>query len=104
MAFPKRQQQQRQEEPQQEQSQGKKPEWSKRVYSDGGFVEVAIFSREVDGNGGGSFTAYNIVCKRSWKTGEKWESGHSFRPADCLVLSMLLQEAWTILSNEAAKR
>jgi len=46
----------------------------------------------------------NIVCKRSWKTGEKWESGHSFRPADCLVLSMLLIEEWTMLTNDAAKK
>jgi hypothetical protein len=104
MALQKRQQQEAPKDEQGGNGQGNKPDWSKRVFSDGGYVEVAIFSREVEGNGGGTFTAYSVVCKRSWKAGEKWESGHSFRPADCLVLCALLQEAWTLLTNEAQKK
>jgi hypothetical protein len=104
MALNKRQQPEAPHDEQGGASQGNKPDWSKKVFSDGGYVEVAIFSREVEGNGGGTFTAYSVTCKRSWKTGDKWDSGHSFRPADCLVLSALLQEAWALLTNEAQKK
>lgn len=103
MALRKQREQEAPQEAQEERT-SRKPDWSKRVFSEGGFVEVAIFSQERSGNNGGTFTAYSVVCKRSWKDGEKWASGHSFRPIDCLILSQLLQEAWSLWSNEALKQ
>src|SRR3954467_10560850 len=62
-----------------------KPVWSRRYWTGGGAVEVAVFERTVD-NGNNSFTAYSTGVRRTYKDGDEYKSIHSFRPEDLLAL------------------
>ena len=60
-----------------------KPVWSRRYWTGGGAVEVAVFERAVD-SGNNSFTTYSTGVKRTYKDGDHYKSVYSFRPEDLL--------------------
>src|SRR4051812_33589212 len=70
-----------------------KPVWSRRYWTGGGAVEVAVFERTVD-NGNNSFATYSTGVRRTYKDGDEYKSIHSFRPEDLLALAHGLAEAF----------
>lgn len=79
------------------------PIFTRRVWTGSANVEVAVFDKMVDGDNG-EFRVFNIVARRSWKEGDKYESNNTFRPEDLLPLSLFLQEAYSFVASEQAKR
>jgi hypothetical protein len=82
---------------------GDRPIFSRRAWTGSGAVEVAVFDRMVDGDNG-SYRVFNTVAKRSWKDGEEYTSSNNFRPEDLLPLAIFLQEAYSFIASEQAKR
>jgi len=73
------------------------------VWTGTGSVEVAVFDRMIE-NDDKEFRVFNIVAKRSWKEDDEYKSGNSFRPEDLLPLALFLQEAYSFIANEQAKK
>lgn len=86
-----------------EKSEKTAPIFTRRVWTGSANVEVAVFDKLVDGDNG-EFRVFNIVARRSWKEGDKYESNNSFRTEDLLPLSLFLQEAYSFVASEQAKR
>lgn len=80
-----------------------RPVFSRRAWTGTASVEVAIFDKMVTGDAG-EFRVFNVVVKRSWKDGEKFESSNSLRPEDLLPMAAFLHEAFLWIANENAKR
>jgi len=79
------------------------PIFTRRVWTGTGSVEVAVFDKMIEDDGQ-EFRVFNVVAKRTWKKDDKYESGNSFRPEDLLPLAVFLQEAYSFIANEQAKR
>src|SRR4051812_35127570 len=79
-----------------------KPVWSKRYWTGGGSVEVAVFERAVD-NGNNSFVTYSTGVRRTYKDGDEYKSVHSFRPEDLLALAHGVTEAFSWISDQERK-
>lgn len=88
-------------EPKEEKKSG--PVFSRRVWTGTGSVEVAVFSKEIDGDNG-PYQVFNVAVKRTWKDDEGYQSSNSFRPEDLLALAVFCEEAWSFISNENSKR
>src|SRR3954469_21552018 len=94
---------QRQEQPKAEaKPPAAKPVWSRRYWTGGGAVEVAVFERTVD-NGNSSFSTYSTGVRRTYKDGDEYKSIHSFRPEDLLALAHGLTEAFAWISSQERK-
>ena len=65
------------------------PIFTRRVWTGSANVEVAVFDKMMEGDNG-EYRVFNVVARRSWKDGEKYESNNSFRPEDLLPLSLFL--------------
>lgn len=79
---------------------GSPPVWKKRLYSNGSFIECAVFRNQVD-QGESSFTTYSASVQRSYKDGEgQWKQSHSMRRDDLLVASHVLQRAYAWISEQ----
>src|SRR3954453_6593383 len=79
-----------------------KPVWSRRYWTGGGAVEVAVFERTVD-NGNSSFATYSTGVRRANKDGDEDGAIHSFRPEDLLALAHGLTEAFAWISSQDRK-
>jgi hypothetical protein len=79
------------------------PVFSRRAWTGTGSVEVAIFDKTITGDNG-DFRVFNVLAKRSWKDDEGYQSSNSFRPEDVLPLALFLQEAYSFIASEQAKR
>lgn len=88
-------------EPKEEKKSG--PVFTRRVWTGTGNVEVAVFSKEIDGDNG-HFQVFNVAVKRSWKDDEGYQSSNSLRPEDLLPMAMFLQEAHAFIVSEQSKR
>lgn len=80
-----------------------KPLFTRRVWTGTGSVEVSVWSKMIEVEGG-EMEVFNVVAKRSWKTDNGYESGNSFRPEDLLPLALFLQEAWQFVNNEQQRK
>lgn len=79
---------------------GSPPVWKKRLYSNGLFIECAVFRNTVD-QGESSFTTYSASVQRSYKDGEgQWKQSHWMRRDDLLVASHVLQRAYAWISEQ----
>ena len=79
---------------------GSPPVWKKRLFSNGSFVECAVFRTEVD-RGQQSFAAFDVVLDRSYRDGDgKWHTSHSLRRDDLLVAAHVLQRAYAWISEQ----
>lgn len=79
------------------------PIFSRRKWTGSANVEVAVFDKMIEGEGG-EFRVFTVVAKRSWKDGDEYKSGNYFRPEDLLILALFLQEAASFIAQEEAKR
>lgn len=79
------------------------PIFTRRVWTGSGNVEVSVFEKVREGDGG-EYRAFSTVAKRSWKEGDKYESSNYFRPEDLLPLSLFLQEAYSFIAAEQSKK
>ena len=79
------------------------PVFTRRVWTGTGSVEVAVFSKELEGDNG-PYQVFNVVAKRTWKDDDGYQSGNSFRPEDILVLALFLQEAASFIVNEQSRK
>lgn len=82
---------------------GDRPIFSRRAWTGTGAVEIAVFDRMVEGDNG-SYRVFNTVAKRTWKDGDEYTSSNNFRPEDLLPLGLFLQEAFSFIASEQAKR
>lgn len=58
-------------------------------------VEIAVWSNEVEGDGGSTFTTFNVTVKRSYRVESEWKTNQNFRPHDLPVLLHALQMAYS---------
>ena len=68
------------------------PVWSRRTFTGSGSLEVAVFEKNVDTNGG-TFTAYSVSAKRTYKDGDGYKEAKGFQGPDLPHLIVLLQAA-----------
>ncbi|MEO5366356.1 MAG: hypothetical protein H7831_08385 [Magnetococcus sp. WYHC-3] len=95
----------RPKEPQEERQEknGRKPDHSEQAFTGSGFVNVAVFENEPTGDQ--KHSTFQISISRTYKDkDDKWQRTHSFFPQDLLPLARLLENAWTLLNNDANKR
>ena len=78
---------------------GTPPVWKKRLYSNGSYVECAVFRTEVD-RGQSSFSAYSVILDRSYKDGEERRETNFLRRDDLLVAAHVLQRAYAWISEQ----
>ncbi|HYE21815.1 MAG TPA: hypothetical protein VEA69_25475 [Tepidisphaeraceae bacterium] len=79
---------------------GTPPVWKKRLFSNGSWVECAVFRTEVE-RGQSSFAAFDVVLDRSYRDGEgKWHTSQSLRRDDLLVAAHVLQRAYAWISEQ----
>lgn len=81
---------------QQEREKGERPIWSRRVWSGSANIEAAVFPKEITGDNG-TFTAYNVSLKRTYKADEEYRSTQGFRAEDVPVAIGLLQMAYAVI-------
>lgn len=79
------------------------PIFTRRVWTGTGSVEVAVFDKMIDGDSG-KHRVFNVVAKRSWKKDDEYESGNNFRTEDLLPLALFLEEAYSFIAGEQAKK
>ena len=96
------QRQDQEEKPEPAKPPAPKPVWSRRYWTGGGAVEVAVFERTVD-NGNNSFATFSTGVRRTYKDGDEYKSIHSFRPEDLLALAHALTEAFSWISAQETK-
>jgi hypothetical protein len=76
------------------------PVWKKRLFSNGSYVECAVFRTEVD-RGQSSFSAYSVILDRSYKGVDgKWHTTHFLKRDDLLVGAHVLQRAYAWISEQ----
>lgn len=74
------------------------PIWSRRMWTANGTIEVAIFSREV-ATDQGSFPAYNVTAKRTYKKNNAYRTAVGFRSDDVPTLIQLLSQAYGYIAH-----
>lgn len=86
-----------------EKSDKSKPVFAREMWTGTAKISVAVFDRMIE-NDGKDFRVFNILVKRSWKEDNEYKSGNSFRPEDICPLALFLQEAYSFIATEQAKR
>jgi hypothetical protein len=87
-----------------EPKEAKKPDKTWKIRVQGGTVEAALWSREMDGQHG-KYLQYSISIHRSYFDDgtKKWKSTNFYRPEHVAYVTHLMQEAWkyvVLLRNE----
>jgi hypothetical protein len=63
-----------------------------------------VFEKEVNAGEDGSFIAYNVSCKRTYKDGENYKSTQGFRSDDLPFVIQLLTAAYAFILEQQNKR
>lgn len=79
------------------------PVWSRKIWTGTGNVECAVFEKTV-GDGDNTFTAYNVVLRRTYKQNEEYKSSQSLRSDDVPIAIQLLTQAYAFISHELNDR
>ena len=79
---------------------GPPPVWKRRLFSNGAYVECAVFRTEVD-RGQSSFSAFDVVLDRSYRDGQgEWHTTRSLRRDDLLVAAHVLERAYAWIAEQ----
>jgi len=78
------------------------PIWSRRMWTGGANVEVAVFTREVSSDNG-SFTTYNVTAKRTYKKDDEYHTAAGFRSDDLPTLIQVLNQAYGFIAHQQNK-
>ena len=76
-----------------------RPVWNKRVWTGSGNLEVAVWARMV-GKEGEEREVMNTTLRKTYKDGTEYKESRSLRAEELPLASLLLQEAFTFITNE----
>lgn len=81
----------------------KAPLWTRRVWTGSATIEVALFDRLVETNGG-EVRTFNVSMKRVYKVGDDYKEAKGFRAEDLPFLVLTLSQAYAFVSEELTKK
>ncbi len=76
-----------------------KPVWFRRYWTGSGVLEVSVWSRTIESQGGDR-EVFNTSLKKTYKDGDDYKESGSYRPEELPLIAFALQEAFSFISNE----
>lgn len=75
------------------------PVWSQKAWTGSGHVEVAVWPRVVSDR-----EVLNATIRKTYKDGEEYKESKSLRPEELPIVSALLLEAFSFITNEENRK
>jgi hypothetical protein len=80
------------------------PAYARRYWTGSANLDVAVFPRTINAQGGGTFHTYGVSVKRTYKDGDEYLVSKSFRPEDLPILAAGLLQAHAWIADQQSQR